>query len=621
LEPGLSAADRLHRRHAEVKRIFTATTVLILLMATTRAWPQASAPAITSLSPATLSYSSAALPVGFTVTGAGFVSGSQIVFNGTALKTSFRSATQLSASLKLTPAPGNVALIAVKNPGGAASAPYEVTLAVNGPKVTYPAAFRFLEQATWGPAGQDLINLQQQGFQPWLTAQQAAKESKFPSPPASAAKDFAQSTFMYNAINGPDQLRQRVSFALGQIMVISEDKIPLAGMMPYLQLLQDNAFGNYLTLLQAVTLSPSMGHYLDMVDSSKPNAVKGTLPNENYAREFMQLFTIGTIELNQDGTPMLDSQGDTIPLYGESDIQNLARVFTGWTFPPTPGAAAKKLVNPENYVGQMVPVEAIHDTDPKTFLGQTLPGGQTAEKDLSQALGVVFNHPNVAPFVSIRLIQHLVTSNPSPAYVKRIAAVFANNGAGKRGDLWAVTKAILTDPEARQGDTAANAAATGGHLREPVLYATAMLRALGSSVSSTNQLAEKIAIMGQTLLVPPSVFNYYSPFYRIPGGAAAGPEFQLFSTGTALLRADFVAEVLLSKLGAGTTVNPTPFVQLAADPGALMDAVNNAFMGGQMPSAMRSTIMTAMAAASDPGTIAYDAVYLTASSGLFQVEQ
>jgi len=605
-----------------MRRIFTAATALIVLMAATRAWPQASAPAIASLSPSVLYYGPSTLPIGFTVTGSGFVSGSQIVFNGTALRTSFRSATQLSASLKLTPVPGNVALIVVTNPGGAASAPYEVTLAVNGPKVAYPAAFRFLEQATWGPEGQDLINLQQQGFQPWLTAQQAAKESKFPSPPAGAPKDFAQSTFMYNAINGPDQLRQRVAFALGQIMVISEDKIPLAGMMPYLQLLQDNAFGNYRTLLQAVTLSPSMGRYLDMVDSSKPNAVKGTLPNENYAREFMQLFTIGTVELNQDGTRTLDPQSNTIPLYGESDIQNLARVFTGWTFPPTPGAAAaKKLVNPVNYVGQMVPVEAIHDTDPKTFLGTTLPAGQTAEKDLSQALDVVFNHPNVAPFVSIRLIQHLVTSNPSPAYVKRIAAVFANNGAGKRGDLWAVTKAILTDPEARQGDIAANASATGGHLREPVLYATAMLRALGASVSSTNQLAEKIAIMGQTLLKPPSVFNYYSPFYRIPGGAAAGPEFQLFSTGTALLRADFAAEVLLSKLGAGTTVNATPFVQLAADPGALMDAVNNAFMGGQMPSAMRSTIMTAIAAAGDPATIAYDAGYLTASSGLFQVEQ
>jgi len=602
-------------------RIFAAaTTALVVLMAATVGWPQASAPAINSVSPGTLYYGPSALPVGFTVTGSGFVNGSQILFNGTALHTSFQSATQVAASLKLTPVIGNVALVVVTNPGGAASAPYEIALAVNQPAVAYPAAFRFLEQATWGPQGQDLISLQQQGFKPWLNAQHTAQESDFSKPPTGAPADFAQSTFMYNAINGPDQLRQRVSFALGQIMVISEDKVPLAGMMPYLQLLQDNAFGNYRTLMQAVTLSPSMGHYLDMVDNQKPNPSKGTLPNENYAREFMQLFTIGTVKLNQDATPTLDSHGNTIPLYGESDIQNLARVFTGWTYPPTPGAA-KTLANPPYFIGSMVPLGIIHDANAKTFLGKTLPAGQTAPNDLSKALDIVFNHPNVGPFVSLRLIQHLVTSNPSPAYVKRIASVFANNGSGTRGDLWAVTNAILSDPEARQGDIAANAIATGGHLREPLLFATSMLRELGASVGSTNQLAEKIAPMGQTLLIPPSVFNYYSPFSRIPGGAAAGPEFQIFSTGTALLRADLVAEVLLSKLGAGTTVDPTPFVQLAADPAALMDAVNNAFMGGQMPAAVRSTIMTAMASASDPATIGYDAVYLTASSGLYQVEQ
>ena len=597
-----------------------ALAVLLVLTIATGAWPQAGAPSITSVSPSQLYYGPSALPVGFTVTGSGFSSASQILFNGAALKTSFQSATRLAASLTLTPVPGNVAMIVVSNENQVASAPYEIALGVSQPVVTYPAAFRFLEQATWGPAAQDLVNLQHEGFQGWLSAQQTAAESKFPNPPATAAKDFAQSTFMYNAINGPDQLRQRVSFALGQIMVISENKVPLAGMMPYLQLLQDNALGNYRNLMQAVTLSPSMGHYLDMVDNLKPNPAKDTLPNENYAREFMQLFTIGTIELNQDATPVLDSHGNTIPLYGESDIQNLARVFTGWTYPPTPGGA-KKLANPPYFIGQMVPIPGYHDTNPKTFLGTTLPAGQTAQQDLSDALDVVFNHPNVGPFVSRRLIQHLVTSNPSPAYVKRIAQVFANNGVGTRGDLWAVTKAILTDPEARQADVAANASATGGHLREPVLFATAMLRTLGASVAATNQLAEKIAIMGQTLLVPPSVFNYYSPFYRVAGGAAAGPEFQLFSTGTALLRDDFVAEVVLSKLGAGATVNPTLFAQQAADPNALMDAINNAFMGGQMPLSARNTIMTAIESARDPGTTAYDALYLTASSTLFQVQQ
>jgi uncharacterized protein (DUF1800 family) len=603
-------------------------SALIVLLTTllalgAEAWPQSGPPTITSVSPSQLSYSPTVLPQRLSVTGTGFINGVQIVFNGTAVNASFQSATHISASVKVQPVIGNVALVFVTNPGGQSSSPFEITLGVNAPKMSYPAAFRFLEQATWGPATQDLINLQQMGFTPWLSAQRTATESKFPNSTASSAKDYAQSTFMNNAINGPDQLRQRVAFALGQIFVISEDKIPLAGMMPYLQLLQDNAFGNYFTLMQAVTLSPSMGHYLDMVDNVKPNPTKGTLPNENYAREFMQLFTIGTVKLNPDATPVLDANGNTIPLYGESDIQNMARVFTGWTYPPTPGVASTPSKgNPAYFIGQMVPLIAIaHDTNPKTFLGTTLPGGQSAQTDLTQALKVIFNHPNVGPFVALRLIQHLVTSNPSSAYVTRIAKVFDNDGSGTRGDIGAVVNAILTDPEARQGDIAANATATGGHLREPVIFTTMMLRALGAGVTPANQLAEAMAVMGQTLLLPPSVFNYYSPFYRIPGGAAAGPEFQLFSPATALLRGDFVVALLLSKLGAGTTVSLAPFVTLAADPAALMDAVNNALMGGQMSSAMRTTIMTAMSSAGAADVMAYDALGLTASSSLFQVQQ
>jgi uncharacterized protein (DUF1800 family) len=616
----------LHSGELVAMRKLSAIIILLTTILTlgAPAWPQSGPPAITSVSPSQLFYGPTALPQSLSVTGTGFVSGAQIVFNGTALKTTFRSATQVAATLTVQPVIGNVALIVVTNPGGQSSAPFEITLGVNAPKVSYPAAFRFLEQATWGPAAQDLINVQALGFTPWLSAQRTAAESKFPNSTAASAKDYAQSTFMYNAINGPDQLRQRIAFALGQIFVISEDKIPLAGMMPYLQLLQDNAFGNYFTLMQAVTLSPSMGHYLDMVDNVKPEPAKGTLPNENYAREFMQLFTIGTVQLNPDATPVLDANGNTIPLYGESDIQNLARVFTGWTYPPTPGVASTpNKGNPAYFIGQMIPLVAIaHDTNPKTFLGTTLPGGQSAQTDLTAALKVIFNHPNVGPFVSLRLIQHLVTSNPSSAYVTRIAKVFDNDGSGTRGDIGAVVNAILTDPEARQGDIAANATANGGHLREPVLFTTTMLRALGASVTPANQLAEYMVLMGQTLLLPPSVFNYYSPFYRIPGGAAAGPEFQLFSPATALLRGDIVVVTLLSKLGAGTTVSLAPFVTLAADPAALMDAVNNALMGGQMAPAMRSTIMTAMSSAGGAADVmAYDALGLTASSSLFQVEQ
>jgi hypothetical protein len=300
----------------------------------------------------------------------------------------------------------------------------------------------------------------------------------------------------------------------------------------------------------------------------------------------------------------------------------MARVFTGWTYPTIPGQTPKPH-NPQYFIGSMIAVESNHDTNAKTVLGQSIPPGQTAEQDLDQTLQIVFDHPNVGPFVAIRLIQHLVTSNPSPAYIQRISAVFANNGSGVRGDLAAVVRAILLDPEARAGDVAAKAIATGGHLREPVLYAAAILRALGATVGPSNVLAEYINGygLGQELLLPASVFNYYSPFSRIPGGAAAGPEFQLLTPSTAVLRADWVIGTLVSKIGPDVAVSFSPFIALATDDTALTDAIDLAFFGGQMPAEVRSAIKTAIDATPDPTTRAFDALFLAAASNEFQVQQ
>lgn len=497
--------------------------------------------------------------------------------------------------------------------------------ACDRPAIDFAAAARFLDQATFGPTAVEIARLRRLGFAGWFAQQLAAPASTFPPPPPPAAdlpnpdNRLAQARFLYNAMNGPDQLRQRMAFALGQIWVISGLKIPVEGMEAYLQLLQDSAFANYRDVMQAVTLSPSMGRYLDMANNAKAHPRLGSVPNENYARELLQLFTIGTVALNLDGTPQRDAQGNTIPTYQQADIATLARVFTGWTYPSQPGQPTNG-ANPPNFAGQMVPVAQRHDTDAKVVFGRHLPAGQSAERDLSQALDIIFHHPNVPPFVALRLIQHFVTSNPTPSYVQRVATVFLDNGKGVRGDLAAMIRAVLLDPEARAGDTGlADRPPSGGHLREPVLYATAVLRALGAGIASSNTLAKSIAAMGQILLFPPSVFNYYSPFYRIPGSALDGPEFELLTPSTAVRRANFVYAITEGRAGEGVTIDLSPFSKIAGNIDDLLTAVDLAFTRGQMPPTMRTTIAAALSVTRDPAIRARTAVYLAATASFYQV--
>ena len=269
----------------------------------------------------------------------------------------------------------------------------------------------------------------------------------------------------------------------------------------------------------------------------------------------------------------------------------------------------------------MVAVESNHDEGTKTLLnGQTLAANQTAEEDLQGALENIFNHPNAGPFVCQQLIEHLVTSNPSPAYVQRVAGVFNNNGSGVRGDLQAVIRAILLDPEARAGDPPATPSANEGHLREPALYLTSLLRGLGATVSATNNLPQYTSAEGQPIYAPPSVFNYFSPGYRIAGGKLLGPEFQIQSPSVAMERADFVNAFVYGQIS-GVQFDETPFIALAANPGALLDNLSALLFHGQMPDDMRATIIDAMAAAPNATSKARAAIYLAASSSQFQVER
>jgi hypothetical protein len=507
---------------------------------------------------------------------------------------------------------------------------------------------RFMEQATFGPTADLDLRLRRIGISAYMAEQFDLPYPTAPYPnlppqpiniPAACTGDCIRDNYtMYplqrwfytDALHGKDQLRRRVAWALSQILVVSGvDTQQPSQFLPYLQVLDRNAFGNYRTLLGEMTLNPAMGNYLDMVRSTRTN------PNENYAREILQLFSVGLDKLNLDGTPVLDGSGNRIPTYDQNVVNGFSKVFTGWTLAPP------QTVGVPNYLDQMVLTAGNHDTGTKLLLdGVTLPAGQPGATDLNAALDNIFHHPNVGPFVSKQLIQHLVTSDPTPAYVGRVAAVFNDNGSGVRGDLRAVVKAILTDPEAR-GDVKNDP--NYGYLREPALYITNILRqfnvraASGAAGSQSDGYLNPQSIsMSQDVFRAPSVFNYYPPDYVVPVSGIKGPEFYLMNTSTALRRANFGNTIIFNNIPAttgantnapfGTSIDLSEMQALAtADTSGvqLMDALDKKMMHGSMSAQMRSIITTAVLAvpSTNPLLRARTAVYLVATSSQYQVQR
>jgi uncharacterized protein (DUF1800 family) len=485
-------------------------------------------------------------------------------------------------------------------------------------------AARLLDQATFGPTPASILQLQETGMNAWLNAQFALNTSDIPDQPIldAAGKNNGnlapvQSAFFANAINGEDQLRQRVAFALSEIWVVSAVSDHAAyAFPPYWRIFRDNAFGNYRQIIRAVTLSPAMGTYLNMANNNKGNATKGTAANENYARELMQLFTLGLTQLNMDGSPVLVN-GVPAPTYNTSVVTNMAKVLTGWTYPTAPGATPKNN-NPQYYFGAMIPVEAEHDTSAKTiFNNVTIPAGQSAEMDLESLLNALMNQPSMAPFVSRQLIQHLVTSNPSPAYIERVAEVFQSSS----GDMKAVITAILLDPEARAGDDPnAPASPAFGHMREPVLFMANILRGLNATLGASSAIYNQATEMGQQLFYSPSVFSYFSPLNRTEKGLF-GPEFQIYTTQTAADRADIVHTALYGTLDRSTTVNLAPFVQQAASLEILLNQISLVFLHGAMSTHLRDQAYTAAAAQKTTLAQVQAALYVVLTSGEYQVIQ
>lgn len=522
--------------------------------------------------------------------------------------------------------------------------------------VGYPYSgdrMRFLEQATFGPTPQLDQRIRRIGLRIWLNEQFNEPYPTIPYPDlalqptnvpsacdSTCQRDYysmypAQNWFFKEAFYGNAQLRHRVAWALSQLWVISGvDTQQASYMIAYHKILSQNAFGNYRDLMRDMTLNPGMGNFLDMVRSTKNS------PNENYAREILQLFSIGLFMLNQDGTLQRDAQGSPIPTYDQNTVNNFTKVFTGWGFCNTQASCPSFVTGTVNFKDPMILNQNNHDVSAKTLLNY--PGAQNVNiaantngaTELNQALDNIFYHPNVAPFVSRYLIQQLVTSDPTPAFVGRVAAVFNDNGSGVRGDLKAVVKAILLDPEAR-GNSKTDP--NYGKLREPVQLATNLLRGFGvtaanGSGQSDGYINPQTNAMGQNTFNSPTVFNYYSPDYVIPGTALNGPEFGIMTTGTAIARANFVNTIVFNGINTsgnaplGTSLNLSEMQALAAadtSGNLLMDALNQKMLHGAMSTQMRSTILTAVqaVASTNPLQRAQQAIYLIATSSQYQVQR
>lgn len=479
------------------------------------------------------------------------------------------------------------------------------------PAIDQRASAHFLELATFGPTAADVALLQGQGPAAWL-------QQQFGTDPAvitdSTDGNDVRNQLFLNMANAPDQLRQRMIFALSQIIVVSANKTGSGDeLAPWVRLLSTHAFGNYRDLLRAVTVSPTMGKYLDGAYSRKVSATSS--PNENYPRELLQLFSIGLWEINQDGTLFLTPQGQPIPSYSQDTIQELARALTGWTFPTRPGAQPSNS-NPQYFVGDMLPRVTTHDAGAKVIFGHTLAANQTTQDDMEQVVNIVFYHHNLGPFIATRLIRSLVTSNPSPAYIARVAAAFNNNGAGVRGDLKAVLTAILLDPDA------SSFAAEAGRLKDPVLHVLGLGRALGVTFADPNGFNYMFSNLTERVLSPQTVFSFFSPLATLPGhNDLFGPEFQIYPPALAVQRANFIYGLLNGQFSSSFPFALTPFMGVAADPAQLVELVNQRLMFGRMSSELSTLLNAATSAvpASDTRQRALGALYLAAISSEYSV--
>ena len=477
----------------------------------------------------------------------------------------------------------------------------QVSAAINnaGSKATHYAASRFLEQAAMGPSPVSVAQVKAQGIEGWIDAQMKLPPSTIVTPaslyehelntdkPAQQRMtDFYKINLYSLLIGGEDQLRIRTSWVLSNFLVVSTRKIQDYGALEYLNMLQTNSFGQYGDLLKGVTRNAGMGFYLDNSNNKKSQL------NENYGRELMQLFSVGLVQLNLNGTPKRDATGKLLETYSQKDVIEITRALTGWNHAEP--EIKRSSANFANYGKPMVSTwPDQHDTGSKTFLGKTIPAGQDAYKDLDSVVEILVSHPNTAPFVSLRLIQGMTTSDPSPAYLERVATVFRDT----KGNLAKVITAILTDPEARAGDVPSKSTSNFGRIKEPLLMHTSAFRGLGckiapradwnpSTVRESNNQRPFNAL---------SVFNFYPPNHRTQGSNILAPEQKMlnsieFSDRMNNLTWAFQDDTLLSS--AGCDVEPFKVAQAVSDQ-KLMDLINDRYFRGALPAAISKSLIDA----------------------------
>jgi uncharacterized protein (DUF1800 family) len=521
--------------------------------------------------------------------------------------------------------------------------------------MTDAEASRFLVQSTFGPNMAEIQRVKQIGMDAWLSQQfntpsmdthwnyvavRGGPLGKPPLPEQGSSVNDIMESFWMQAIQGPDQLRQRTAWAYSQIFVISmfNSSLEINGdaVASYHDMLSRNAFGNYRTLIEQVSTHPAMGRYLSHIQNMKENPATGRLPDENYAREVMQLFSIGLWELNQDGTRRKDPFGNDIPTYDRTDVNGMAKVFTGWSWNSSANSFQWGFESAA-WNRPMRNFPEYHSTSEKRLLGTTIPAGTSGEESLRIAMDTLSNHPNVGPFIGKQLIQRLVTSNPSPAYVARVSRAFANNGNGVRGDMKAVIRAVLMDPEAR--DPRKLNDPNWGKVREPALRLGAWLRAFDVQPGTGGDYLGRYAIwnlenptdsLGQNPFRAPSVFNWYRPGYAPPGEilerGLTAPEFQIIHATTAASYVNFLQIVDGFGYNEGKMLPKNNYAReraLADNPEALLDHLNVLLVAGQMSATTRNTILPAVNAI--PAENAIDrvktAIVLTMASPDFIVQK
>lgn len=545
--------------------------------------------------------------------GTGITDYSRFTFDGKPLYPTRAANGTYTASIFVAPWRTGSIQVAVNSIDGAPASSTQ-TIPIQSTTIPFDLAARFSTQAAFGPRIDIVQHIQQVGLQAFVAEQLAQPPVTYTQPGYFSAR----SQYMRAAAYGNSLLRLRVATALGSFIVNVADNNDYASYSHWEGILENGAFGSYRDLLTNITADPRMGNYLNLAGdnaSSNPNLH----PNQNYARELMQLFTLGSFLLNQDGSLQLTADGQPIPTYDQNTLLDLTRALTGWNYaaPVDPSFTSQGI----DYSQPLIARDDLHDHGAKTLFGSIhLPAGQDIVADRAQALDSIFNHPNLPPFVSRILIQHLVKSNPSPAYIQRIGNVFKDNGRGVRGDMAAVVSAILLDPEARVGDS--RPSPDDGFLQDPVLFQAFAINALQQDYPD-NQPTFTPGQIGQPFWYAPSVNGFYSPAALIPGTSILSPEFSLWNNLSLVHRSQLLYGIISGSVnGFGNDyINRSWLFQNFKNVPDLVDALDHLLYHGTMPPATKSSIVDYCASLdpANPRQQFLSAIFLALNSDSFNV--